>query len=111
MTYVESRLGDWILLMQMPDAEGWLVITTAVLALATVWLARGSRMDRIDQRMERERRLLRSAILEQIDNCRQWLPSAAVLDMANRRPPPAVARLSDLLDGLTLPADLTLFLT
>jgi hypothetical protein len=97
----------------MLDTPEWvLALFTVVLAGATVWLARESRKDRIEQRNERERRLLRAALLEQIDNCRQWTQGhPGDLQVAQMRPDPSVARLTELLEGLSLPPDLAVFLT
>src|SRR5437879_4281091 len=88
----------------------WLAIATFGLALATVALAIEANVDRVGRRHERERALLRAALLEQVDNCREWRrgPSGAPSDDA--RKPPATVRLLGLLEGVSLPAELATYL-
>src|SRR2546426_1833612 len=57
----------------MPGDFGWVAIATFALGVATVWLALETRQARVETRNADDRRILRAALAEQLDNCRKWV--------------------------------------
>lgn len=87
---------------------------TLGLAVATVWLAIEARKARTNATIADRRRLLRSAVAEQLDNLRQWQgANPAHGDPALerlRRSEPKLDAAEQLVDQMDLPADLAVFL-
>jgi hypothetical protein len=81
---------------------------------ATVWLGWQTRQARIEARAADEKRILRGALAEQLDNCRTWVshdpargePSVESL----RGTPPRLDTLQSVVQQLNLPADLVPYL-
>lgn len=87
---------------------------TLALAVATVWLALEARTTRTAAATAAQRRLLRSALAEQLDNLRHWFGANPAhgdpsLDRI-RRGEPRLAAVQSLLDGAELPPDLAVYL-
>jgi len=87
---------------------------TGLLAAATFWLAWEARKARREASREDERRILRAALSEQLDNCRAWTsrdPARGEPAIRNLRgAEPRLAAVTVLLDRLDLPPDLVAYL-
>lgn len=94
--------------------ETAVALMTGALAIATFWLAWEARTARREAREEDQRRILRAALAEQLDNCRAW----ASRDPARGEPAvrglqgaePRLAAIAGLLDRLDLQPDLVAYL-
>jgi hypothetical protein len=98
----------------MPGDFGWVAIATFALGLATVWLALETRQARLETRNADDRRILRTALTEHLNNLRMWVahdpargePSIEWLRGAT----PRLDALQSMTHQLDLPADLVPYL-
>jgi hypothetical protein len=98
----------------MPGDFGWVAIATFALGAATVWLGWQTRQARTEARDADEKRVLRAALAEQLDNCRKWVSH----DPARGEPSydwlrgaiPRLDALGAMIQQLALPADLVPYL-
>ena len=94
--------------------ETAVALMTGALAIATFWLAWEARTARQGARADDERRILRTALAEQLDNCRAWTsrdptrgePAVRALQGAE----PRLAAIAGLVDRLDLQPDLVAYL-
>jgi hypothetical protein len=94
--------------------ETAVALMTGALAVATFWLAWEARKARREARRDEERRILRAALAEQLDNLRAWTsrdpmrgePAVRGLQGAE----PRLASIASLLDRLELQPDLVAYL-
>ena len=94
--------------------ETAVALMTGALAAATFWLAWEARKARREARRDDERRILRAALAEQLDNCRAWAAS----DPARGEPAfrnlqgatPRLVSVAAVIDHLDLPPDVVAYL-
>lgn len=88
---------------------GFLAIATYLMARRTGRMAEEARLSRVSVERERERTLLRTALVEQFDNCRYWAindPIHRNLAIHRLRQPPCFGALDRLLAECDLPGEL-----
>ncbi len=94
--------------------EAVVALSTLALALATGWMAREIRQERIETAKERVRGALRAALMEQLENARRWhtaKPDRKGDDPNEYKfPAPAFDQLSALARDVDLPADVAAYL-
>jgi hypothetical protein len=98
----------------MPNDFGWVALATFALGLATLWLGWQTRQARVDARNDDDRQVLRSALAEQLDNCRMWVTRDPARGEPSfdwlRRAEPRLDALQSLIYRLDLQADLVPYL-
>jgi hypothetical protein len=98
----------------MPNDFGWVAIGTFGLGMATVWLGWQTRQARIEAQSTDERRILRAALAQQLDNCRLWVTRDPARGEASferlRRATPRLEALQSMIHRLDLQADVVLYI-
>lgn len=98
----------------MPNDFGWVAIATFVLGIATVWLGWQTRQARVEARDADVKRVVRAALVEQLDNCRMWVSHDPARGQPSfdwlRGAKPRLHAMESMLQSLALPADLVPYL-